>query len=165
MYYRTPRSGGQGFDFHKIQKRVPNQGLYSWKIPDHISDDGRIRISDSRDEKVETLSEHKIKIQGKLEFTYPAEPVTWIVGEKHRLLWETTGSIPDVALTVSSDGFEQDIRIIEEIFTNENESLWTVPDTIGSWQLRVSDLRDATVFHDSDVVKIQGALNLLAPSG
>ncbi len=156
-------------DFYRetnlIASAVPNTGAAQWTVPDSISDQVKIRVSDSRDSRAFALSEKPFKIKGGMAITAPAAGEVWTVGTRKQLSWQTSGSIPAVRLEYSRDNFNKDKQVIENNLPNKGLYDWVVPDVISSTlAFRVSAVTDETVAAISDPIKIQGALKLNSPA-
>ena len=151
--------------FNPIQANIPNEGIYTWRVPDQIASEVELRISDARDPAVFAILPVPVKIEGALEFSSPAAGERWEVGEEGVLKWKTTGTIPHVTIDYSTDNFQRHKGSIAEMDFNEGFFKWQVPDAIGDINLRVRDLRDPQVLALSSPVQVRGSLQLLTPTG
>src|SRR2546422_7343838 len=78
----------------------------------------------------------------------------------------TSGTIPNVRLEYSKDNFAS-LVLITASAPGTGSFAWTVPDDLSSTvKVRVTDVRDLSVFDDSNAYfKVQGALTLNSPNG
>ena len=163
--YSRPSMEGTGTVWEVIQDRVPNRGIFHWRVPDVISDHVKLRISDANNSEVQAVSLGNVEIRGRLQFTNPTEPATWIVGDRKRLDWHSVGTIPAVILEHSQEASGDNWYPLEDLIVNDGRYFWTVPDTIGSIRIRVRDARNDQVFDVSAAVEVKGQLALVYPLG
>ncbi|RKY38312.1 MAG: hypothetical protein DRP72_02010, partial [Candidatus Omnitrophota bacterium] len=82
--------GGVNFDY-TITPSTANTGSYPWTIPDAISSQVRVRVSDYNDSDSFAISEANFKIRGDIEVVSPNGGEAWIVGSTHDITWTITG--------------------------------------------------------------------------
>lgn len=151
-------------DVHVMHAAVPNQGSVLWSVPDEAGKNIRLRVLDVNDEKVVSYSPAQIHVHGSFEWLYPRGKEIWKVGENKTLQWKTIGTVNQVVLEYSTDGFQKIVRPIEESLLNDNQYTWNIPDHIGEKvQVRLRDAYDSTVAVASEPFKISGEINLSAP--
>ncbi|MFC1631215.1 GPI anchored serine-threonine rich family protein, partial [Candidatus Omnitrophota bacterium] len=145
---------------------VPNNGAYTWTIPDSISSQCKIRISDSTDSAAIDASDTNFKIRGDLTLVDPNGAEQWGVGSKHDINWTSVGNIIDVKLKYYYQA-SWDNDVVAGAVTNNGTYEWTIPDTITTQaRVRVQDDNDPTVYDDSDAdFKIQGRIVMTNPTG
>ncbi|MGH7194072.1 MAG: hypothetical protein ACREJM_11170, partial [Candidatus Saccharimonadales bacterium] len=108
------------------------------------------------------------KIRGSFTITAPngnSDPALtdrWVTYETNRnITWTTQGTIPNVKLQYSNDGFVSDIHDIDPSAPNGGTYHWVIPDAVlkdvnGKYtgpnmiKVRVSDVNDSGVYDDSD---------------
>jgi len=75
----------------------------------------------------------------------------WPMGSQQQIRWATTGSVPQVSLSYSTDGFLT-TQVIASAITNTGSYTWTVPTTpTNSARVRVASADTPTaVYDDSD---------------
>ncbi len=151
-----------------ITASTANTGSYSWTIPDAISAQVRVRVSDVNDYDAADASNGNFKIKGALQLTSPNGTESWVVGTSHPITWLRTGNVQTVKLEYSTDG---GLSYINTISNSVDATLgtysWTIPDAIGSQvRVKISDTSDSTVLDTSDSnFIIKGALTVLSPNG
>jgi hypothetical protein len=149
-----------------IASSVSNTGTFNWGVPDSISNTVKVRVSDAADSTANDVSDANFKIRGGITVSAPNGGEIWSVGQSRTITWTTTGTVPNVRLEYSKDNFTS-LVLIAASAPGTGSFTWTVPDDISSTvKVRVTDVRDSTVFDDSNAnFKIQGALTLGSPNG
>jgi hypothetical protein len=144
-------------------------GRYSWLIPDTLSPNCKVRISDVSDSTVYDVSNNSFRIRGNLWLTAPKGGEVWIVGDAENITWDKVGSISEVEIRYSTDSGKTfpDGNIIALSIPASNLSYsWTIPDKIGdTLRIKIADRRDVTVSDESDDFAIKGKLNIISPNG
>ncbi|RKY29307.1 MAG: hypothetical protein DRP68_07435, partial [Candidatus Omnitrophota bacterium] len=72
-----------GTDWNTIIDSTPNTGSYAWSVPDDISANCKVRVSDVNDSEAFATTFGVFKIRGSLDLTSPDGGETWIVGSQH----------------------------------------------------------------------------------
>ena len=92
-----------------------------------------------------------------------------MVGEEEAIRWRSTGTIPQVSLEYSLDGFQEDVRVIQKAVRTMGKAvesyIWKIPDEISDrvW-IRVTDVRDASVQAVTErPFKIKGRFDVAFP--
>ncbi len=153
-----------------IVASTPNAGTYSWTIPDAISSTVKARITNVADSTVFKASAANFTIKGSLTVTAPVGGEVWIVGNTNNITWAKTGSIANVKLEYSRNGFLDELQTVLIAASTPAVSLsyaWTVPDDIGTTlKVRISDVSNATVTNISSAdFAIKGSLTITVPNG
>ena len=141
---------------------------YSWTIPDAISANIKVRVTNEADSTVSDVSDATFTIKGSLTLTAPNGAEEWIVASSHNITWTKTGSINTVALEYTTDGGLVYNSIAAGVdATTGSPYAWTVPDALSTTvRVKVTNEADSTVSDSSDTdFTIRGALTLTAPNG
>ena len=143
---------GFSSDINTISASTPNDGSYTWMVPNDESSSVRVRVSNTSDPSVSDVSGEDFTISGfSLTVSDPDGGEDWEAGEQHAITWTSTGSIANVKLEYSKDGFSSDLNTIIASTSNDGSYTWTVPDDASSnVRVRVSNVSDATVNDVSD---------------
>ena len=159
-------SDNGGTTFIPISLQSPNTGSYSWTVPDAITTQALVKITDYNDATVTDTSDNFFKIQGSFTVTSPNGGETWIVGESRNITWDSSGSVNYVALYYSTDSGSSWVSI-ESSVPNTGSYTWTVPDAVsGNVRIKVADASDAEASDTSNFdFRIRCSFNLTAPSG
>jgi len=142
---------------------------FEWTIPDDISPNCIIRVADPRDETVKADS-GVFKIQGAFTLITPAvgfndkgTPETnddiyecrWVTNEVRKVTWTTFGTMPNVDLAYSKDGFESEIPMVggTNYPNSGNGSFdWTIPDDRSlTVNIRIYDHNDHDVYVEGPI--------------
>ena len=152
-----------------IVATTPNTGSYAWTIPNAISSTLKVKINDVNNSQAFATSSNDFKIRGALSVTAPNGSEQWTVGTSQNITWTTTGTISNVKLEYSTDGFSDELKtvLITASTSNTNSYAWTIPNAIGSSvKVRVTNVADSTVYAVSSAnFTIRGALTITAPNG
>lgn len=152
-------------DFHEIARGVANTGSYTWKVPDDLSVQVRVRVLDALNPKIYDISDLGFRVTGKIEVTSPNWNERWEVGTQQEIKWKTLGNIQNVKIEYSTDDFTKNIFPIVDSYKNEGSYKWNLPDHVSkNVKVRVSDVRDLQVFDISnDTFAVAGKLTVLSP--
>ena len=164
-----------------ITNSTANNGNYPWSIPDMISSNVKVRVSDVNDSDAYSISQDYFKIHGSFNVSNPASGQRLPIGYNSTLQWNTTGSIGQVKVVAYSALGANDTRFgyaVEAPYViNSNYSsnigngqtnyTWMVPDNATAYaRIRVIDYNDSTVFADSGGnFSIIGSFTVTAPNG
>jgi hypothetical protein len=155
-----------GSTFNSVVASTANTGTYAWTIPDAITIQARVRVSDVLDSTANDVSDANFKIRGGLTITAPNGAEKWNVGTNRLITWDRTGSIANVKLEYSSNNGTIYIPIIAST-GNTGAYSWTIPDAITTQGLvRITDVNDNTVTDVSNAnFKIMGNFTVTSPNG
>ncbi|MFH1062049.1 MAG: hypothetical protein V1747_04095 [Candidatus Omnitrophota bacterium] len=165
---RLSYSSNNGANWTLITATVSNIDLYSWTIPDRLSDQCLVRVSDVNDSDANDLSNGVFKIHGTLHLTAPNGAEQWGVATAQNITWTMNGTIANVKLEYSTNsGATYPNLIIASAAGAPLSYVWTIPDAIvTTLRVRVSDVLDATVYDTSDAdFKIKADFTLVVPNG
>ncbi|MCP4216194.1 MAG: hypothetical protein GY765_16220 [bacterium] len=149
-------STDSGTTWTKFEQATPNDGSYSWEVPDDIASTCRIKISETADGNVYDTSDSNFSIvepdNSTITITYPNGGETLTAGSKVTATWASTGSIANCKLRYSPDNGTTWIKF-EDSTPNDGSYSWTVPDIESSNCLfRASDTSDGYPTDNSDAV-------------
>jgi hypothetical protein len=152
-----------------IVASTPNAGSYAWTIPDTICATAKVRISDVNNDQAYDTSDNNFKIRGALTLTAPNGGEQWVVGTTENITWTTTGTITDIKLEYSTNGFADELETVSIVTSTPNTDsyAWTIPDAISSTvKVRITNVSDSTVYDlSNNNFTIIGSLTLTAPNG
>jgi len=80
-------------------------GSYTTTVPNAIDSDIRFKVMDVTDMAMPDDSDQNIIIKGKLSLTSPLTNVSWPVGSDQNITWNYNGSIANVKIEYSTDGW------------------------------------------------------------
>ncbi|MFH1698793.1 MAG: hypothetical protein ABH882_07025 [Candidatus Omnitrophota bacterium] len=169
-YVRLDYSTNNGTGWTLITTNTSNINRYSWTIPDAISTNCRVKVSDVNDPDAYDFSNTSFKIHGILGVSVPNGGEQWQVGSYKAVNWTRTGSIGNVRIEYSTNGFANETLTVKITNNTPSSALtynWTVPSIISdSIKIRVSDDVDTLVNDTSDgPFKIKASFTLSSPNG
>ena len=153
-----------------IVASVSNTGTYAWTVPDNVSGSARARISDIADAEAFDTSNANFRIRATLTLTAPNGGQQWLVGNVYNVTWNIVGTIPDVKLQYSRDGFLTDNQTISAAAptgAGSGSYSWTIPDAISNtMRTRVSDPNDSGSYDDSNAdFRVTARFSVTSPNG
>ncbi|MCB9258701.1 MAG: T9SS type A sorting domain-containing protein [Ignavibacteriales bacterium] len=157
-------SSNGGEDWTTIAGSTPNDGNFTWTVPNVISNSCIVRVKDTKDWSHYDRSDiFKISKDGtppppptgdKLMVTSPSAGQTLVPGSVHQIMWSGPSSVTNVGLYFSSNGGEDWTTIAGSTPSDGNFS-WTVPNVISnSCIVRVKDTKEWSHYDRSDIFKI-----------
>ncbi|MCX5702217.1 MAG: hypothetical protein NTW64_04490 [Candidatus Omnitrophica bacterium] len=148
---------------------TPNAGTYGWSVPNSICNTAKVKVSDVNNDQAFDISDNNFKIRGAFTITAPNGAEQWVVNTSENITWATTGTIANVKLQYSTNGFSDELETVLIIAStpNNNTYPWTIPDAIGSTlKVRVTNVNDSNVYDVSNAnFIIKGSVNLTVPDG
>lgn len=144
--------------------------LYTWNgLPEHVSDDYRIKIADVDDEDNVYDISPEFNIIGEITVTEPSGGEQLKVGNDFKVEWTKTGDFENVRLEYSTDGgANYNYQIVAET-SAANEFYWwndISEDTVSpNVMLKITDADDIDVYDESELFRIQGIFDITAPDG
>ena len=152
-----------------IVAATPNTGTYGLTVPDVISSTLKARVSDVNNAQAFDISNNNFKIQGALTIASPNGAEQWVVGTSQNITWTTTGTVANVKLEYSTNGFTDELQTVLIIASTPNINTygWTIPDAISSTlKVRLTNVADSVVSDLSNAnFTIKGSVTLTAPNG
>jgi hypothetical protein len=160
--------GGKTYPNMVVRNVSSPRGNFTWVIPDSISNNCRVKITDDLDQSVFDSSDSDFKIKGTLTLISPNGGQSWPVASTQYITWKMIGSISDVRLDYSINGGETfDKAITSATLANTLQFGWQVPDDVTlRARVRISDVNDSTVRDSSDLnFAIGGKFDITSPQG
>jgi hypothetical protein len=129
-------STDNGTTWKTIIQTTPNDGSYNWAVPDTVSDECLVRVTDNdndMDPKPCDVSDQVFSIvslsPGAFRVTSPNGGEDWEVGSIQSITWDRTGDINGVMIEYSFDSGSTWKNIVSS--TNNSGSYnWLLPDTV-----------------------------------
>jgi len=158
-----------GTSWQTIIDSTPNDGTYPWVIPEIVTSECLVRVSDALDGIPSDVSNAPSSIEWPtLILTAPNGNETWFVGSKQNIRWNKNGTIPakvDIEYSIDNGTVW---NTVASSTSNTGAYSWTIPDTTSSSCLvRISDSEDGTPVDVSDEIFTisSSSLNITAPNG
>ncbi len=143
-------STDNGSSWNLITPATSNDGAYDWDVPSDPSTECLVRVSEASDNDPSAVSESTFTIFEGFVVTSPNGGENWEVGTDHPVTWESSGSLGDVRLELSTDNGASWSYIIDST-DNDGSHLWTVSDSVSTQCLvRVSEATDGDPVDESN---------------
>ena len=152
-----------GSTWKYIVKNVPAStgviaalGSYRWMVPDEVSANCLVRISDASNSNLNDVSAGTFSIiSGNfLTVTAPEESNVWSVGAEYEIRWTYEG-VENVKLEYSTNSGADWIVIDDSEAASAASYLWTVPDAVSSQCIiRVTDVSNEAIYGESGLFTI-----------
>lgn len=134
IYY----SSNNGLLWNLIAAGEVNDSSYSWIIPNTISSNYLVRITDKGNPTIADTSDANFQVSNLLAITYPNGGENFIMGNNYSIAWNQVGSFGSLDLSYSSDSGAT-WTLISSNLTNSPYS-WTAPNLMGNdFLIRISD--------------------------
>jgi hypothetical protein len=151
---RIELSTNNGSIWQSITSGTTETGSYPWTVPDLISSQCLIKISDSTDGVPYDVSNAVFSIipLPSITVTSPNGGESWAMGSTQNIAWSSTGISANVKIEYSINS-GSGYSLIAASTANDGTHPWTVPLTTSSTCLvRVSDAASPSVFDMSNAV-------------
>jgi hypothetical protein len=97
-------STDNGTNWTTIVDSVANSGTYPWTIPDTMTSQALVRLSQANDPTVNKVSPVNFRIIGQLNLTAPVGNEQWVIGTQHNITWAVTaGTFANVKIDYSTN--------------------------------------------------------------
>ncbi len=159
-----------GNSWSTIASEVPNNGSYTWTVPELDSKLCKIRIRDDRPMGSSDTSDSTFTILSykKLTLTAPNGGEIFYTGTNRTITWSTLGIVDSVDLSWSPNGGTSWIAIAQRI-ANSGSFIWAIPDTTSdSCLVVVRDIKSngiADTCNSYFRIRKASSLTLTAPNG
>ncbi|MBI4314225.1 MAG: hypothetical protein HY594_05370, partial [Candidatus Omnitrophica bacterium] len=139
----------------------------AWTVPDVVSGTLRAKVSQTTDAEAFDASDGDFRIRVSVTLGAPNGGEQWRVGTSQNITWVKVGTIPNVRLEYSRDGFAADIQTINALASSTSPFGWTIPDAISNTvRVRISDSNDAGAVDTSNAdFRITANFTLASPNG
>ena len=143
-----------GTNWFMVAYNIPNTGSYAWDVPDDVSVNCLVRVSETEtgiptdsSDAVFTISNDPLIV-----VSSPNGGEQWAVGSPQTISWRTGGAVNDVKIEYSTDGGTTFTSIVDDA-QNTGTFPWVVPDAVSDICLvRITDISVSTTTDTSDVL-------------
>lgn len=104
-------NGGVSYP-NTITASTSNLGTYSWTVPDNVSGTVLVKVTDTTDAEALDASNASFRIRATITLTSPNGGQQWLVGNPYNITWNIVGTLANVKLQYSRDGFLTDNQTI-----------------------------------------------------
>jgi hypothetical protein len=151
---RIELSTDSGETWEVIADSTENDGLYTWMVPDAVSTECLVRISEADDGDPSDTSRRVFQINNDpiLILTSPNGGEKLAVGSTQTITWKWGGEVGEVMIEYTTDNVETWIEIVAST-ENDGSYTWVVPDTVSDLcRVRISEAPDLDPTDMSDEV-------------
>jgi hypothetical protein len=112
-----------GVNWMPIINSTPNDGVHPWLIPDTLSTQCRVRVSDEADGIPSDVSDSNFTISVPLSITVtsPNGGEFWATGSSHDITWTWAGAFDSVTIELTRDGSNWETLVAKTL----NNGSWT----------------------------------------
>ena len=124
-------------------------GTYTWNVPNNISTQCKVRISDVTDASLNSVSASTFSITAapalSVTLTAPVGGESWSAGSTHNITW-SSNSIANIKIEYSSDNGSSWNTVITSTVASNRYYGWTLPSLVSSvCKVRISNAADASL--------------------
>ncbi len=151
---RIEYSPDNGETWIEIAASTENDGIYSWLVPNTVSENCLIRITDTENGDLLDTSDAVFTISDApvIFVTSPNGGESWAVGSVHDITWLSAGGVGDVKIEYSTDNGTTWVEVVAST-ENDGTYAWVVPDTVSNVCLvRISEAEDGDPSDISDMI-------------
>ena len=163
-----------GTTWSTIITATANDGFYTWTVPNTISSQCKIKISEASDGTPTDTSNSNFSIvsaqSASITVVSPNGGESWAVGSTQTITWTTTGTVGNVKIQYSFDNSGTWTTIAANI-SNTGSYTWTVPNTPSPQCLvKISEAADGSPSDTSDatftiVPQSSESITITSPNG
>ena len=134
-----------------VAGKTINTGSYEWQVPNQLTVNALVRISDLNDEMIRDESDDFFTIiSSSLTLVSPNGGEEWLTNSTHTVTWQFSGLLQTIRLEYSLDN-GRNWRLIANGVPNSGSRAWTLPNTESdSVVVRVSNPESGTPSDVSD---------------
>ncbi|MFA7418560.1 MAG: YCF48-related protein [Melioribacteraceae bacterium] len=162
-----------GINWVEIINSTPaNIGSYSWVVPNSITSQALVKVTDISDNSINDQSDSVFRIFNKsISVLTPNGGENWKVGSNQSISWIST-NITNVSIEYSTDSGTNWTQIIANTTANINGTTnyfaWTVPNTVSTnCKVRITEVGEPSLFDisNSQFTIFLSTLTLTSPNG
>jgi hypothetical protein len=126
----------------------------SWKVPDTVSENCLVRISDASNASLSDVSDGVFKIMASFILVLsPKGGEEWGAGQTQQITWTASSVVSFVRIDISSDNGTSWSTVIDRVSASGGSYFWKVPNLPSPRCIvRVSDVGDTALKDQSDAV-------------
>jgi|GEM_PF-877336 len=147
-------------------------GIYSWTIPNTISESCKVKITDVLNGSVTDQSNSVFVISAEsvysITVTSPNGGENWFVGNQYSITWNSV-NVENLKLEYSVNDGNEWTQIVDSVPANLGSYIWTIPNLPSSTcKMRISSLENGSINDISDsnfTISVTPAVALTSPNG
>ncbi|MBD3386906.1 hypothetical protein GF407_18525 [candidate division KSB1 bacterium] len=123
-------SDNSGQDWQVVEMGVPNNGSYSWAVPDVAATTCRIKVVNAGAALPYDVSDDDFEIEEDIptvSITRPQGGENWIIGTSQLINWNASSSINFVDLYYTLDGGSTRTLVKGSLSASQGSYVWTIP--------------------------------------
>jgi hypothetical protein len=157
-----------GTNWNLIASSSTNDGDYLWTIPNNVTANCFVKISDAANPSIYDLSDASFSInRPTIDIKNPDGGEILQIGEYFPIHWDWTGQFSNVRIEYSTDAGSSWIQIIAST-TNDGEHYWQIPNAPSDLcQVKITNLTDPACFDvsDNNFTIASNTITVLQPNG
>ncbi|MFH0736446.1 MAG: T9SS type A sorting domain-containing protein [bacterium] len=158
-----------GTDWFVINASTPAAaGLFVWDIPNAVSSNCKVRISDAAEPAIIDESNGLFSIyQPAILVTSPDGGENWRVGTNQNITWNSN-NITSVKIEYTTNNGTEWLNVIASTPANTGSYVWTIPNTVSSnCKVKISDVVEPTLNDISNAIFsiFQPTITVISPNG
>jgi len=139
-------STNNGSSYSTIVSSTADDGTYNWTVPNKVSSQCLVKVTDTTDAGVTDVSDNSFSIVSAttptISVTSPNGGETLDVGSSHTITWDSTGSVGKVKIQYSTNNGSNYSTVVSST-SNDGVYKWTVPSADSSKCLvKISEASD-----------------------
>ena len=149
-------STDNGATYKVIESGYIDWGGYLWEVPDYVSNECKIKVSDESNPDMYDESEGTFTItKGNfISVTAPEKDQTWAVGAEYDIRWTFEG-VDNIRIELSTDNGVNWEEIVASVSASTATYTWEVPDKVSNQcKIRITDTSNDTVTGESGIFAI-----------
>jgi len=149
-------STDNGATYKVIESAYTDWGGYVWTVPEDVSNDCKVKVSDASNSDLQDVSEGTFSIiKGNfVSVTSPNKGQAWAVGAVYDIRWTFEG-VDTVRIELSTDNGENWEEIAASVSASTAMYTWLVPDRASTQcKIRLTDVSNDTVTGESEAFSI-----------
>ncbi|MEO0273589.1 MAG: T9SS type A sorting domain-containing protein [candidate division WOR-3 bacterium] len=156
-------SRDNGLSWDTITTNLQNVGTYLWSIPNSPSTSCRIKVENTRDPNIYSVSDSFIIRKPEISVKRPVLGETLLVGARYPIRWESRGSLGNVKIELlykTESGVQW--LVLAANTPDDGTEYFTVPIAVSdSCWIKITSVNDPSVFDSSDIFVIAPAKPVL----
>ncbi len=165
-------TGNNGTNWYQITASTSaTTGSYSWTIPNTVSTNCKVRITDVSNSLITDQSDAIFTISvatSAIYLDYPNGGENWVVGNSYSIRWTQTG-VTNVKLEFTTNNGTNWNLIVASTTASTGSYIWTIPNIVSTnCKVRITDVNNNSVTDQSNTVFTISAappLTLTSPNG
>ncbi|RPI06939.1 MAG: T9SS C-terminal target domain-containing protein [Ignavibacteriae bacterium] len=148
-------STDNGTSWNPVVSTTPaSSGSYNWTVPNTISNNCKVRISDASDATFVDVSDNVFQIipLPTISLTQPNGGEQWPTGSINQITWQSS-QVTNIKIEYTTNNGTSWSSVVGSTAASSGSYSWTVPNTVSTnCRVRITSLENSTVKDSSDAV-------------